>query len=81
MDIIGDMASAPQHDDMAVTFPEAKHGIAAVLLQFLEQGFVKGKIFFWRREREIEETKGAHGAIAWACRCVWPVRGRFRLPP
>jgi hypothetical protein len=57
MNIIDDMASAPQYNDMAVAFPEAKHGIAAVLLQLLEQHFVEGKIFFWRREGEIEETQ------------------------
>lgn len=57
MDIVREAAGTPEHDEQTVAFPESEHGISAVFLQLFQQRFVKGEIFLWRREREIEKTE------------------------
>ncbi len=74
MDIIGDIARAAQHHEVAVALPEPEHGIPALLFQFVQQRFVEGKILDRGGQGQIKQAERAHGITAWTYRCVWLVR-------
>ena len=57
MDIVGEAAGPPEHDEQTVAFPESEHGISIVFFQLVQQRLVKGEIFLRGREREIEQTE------------------------
>lgn len=53
MHVVNRAAGCAQHHKKTVAFPKPEHRIAVFLIQFLQQGFIEGKIFRRCRQGEV----------------------------
>lgn len=60
MHVVVQGGGPPQHHEGTVALPKAEYGVAALFVQFLQQGLIQSEILGRRGQGQIEQAERAH---------------------